>query len=103
MKPLISACESVLIDAHRQLLIDEFKQLLSQDKNEDLTRSFHLLGRIPNGLTPLKESFETHVKQVGLQAIDRLAQSTEQVFNFNISIQPNAILKRIRNLMSIRC
>lgn len=79
MKPLIAACEAVLIESHRQLLVDEFQQLLIQDKNDDLARTFELLNRIQNGLTPLKESFETHVKQVGLQSIERLAQSSEQV------------------------
>lgn len=40
----------------------------------DLHRMYSLLARIPEGLDPLRERFEAHVKKVGLGAIERIAQ-----------------------------
>jgi cullin 1 len=69
MKPLILACETVLIDSHKGLLVDHFKSMLSKDKLEDLERIFSLLERIKDGLEPLMTHFELYVRQVGLQSV----------------------------------
>lgn len=71
-KPLVTACENVLVKAHIDLLQEEFQRLLEQDKEEDLQRMYNLLHRIPDGLDPLRTRFEEHVKRVGLSTVERI-------------------------------
>lgn len=56
---------------------DEFQNLLDNEKNEDLSRMYSLLVRIPNGLDKLREIFEAHVRQQGLNAVEKVAQSAK--------------------------
>lgn len=46
-------------------------QLLDQEQEPDLQRMYLLLSRIPSGLDPLRERFETHVKKAGLDSVER--------------------------------
>lgn len=46
-------------------------QLLDQEQEPDLHRMYLLLSRIPNGLDPLRERFEQHVKKAGLDSVER--------------------------------
>lgn len=39
----------------------------------DLARTWTLLARIPDGLNPLRETFEEHVKKSGLAAVQGVA------------------------------
>jgi cullin 1 len=71
-KPLISKCEHVLIREHSKLMQESFQDLLDYDKDEDLQRMYALLARIPDGLEPLRNKFEEHVKRAGLAAVARL-------------------------------
>ena len=71
-KPLISKCEHVLIREHSKLMHESFQSLLDYDKDEDLQRMYALLARIPDGLEPLRNKFEEHVKKAGLAAVARL-------------------------------
>lgn len=76
------------------MLWDEFQALLDAEKTEgecnvaircsqmplssnhrhtDLRRMYSLLFRIPEGLEPLRAKFETHVKRVGMDAVEKIA------------------------------
>ena len=69
---LIACCDNVLVRRHSSLLWDEFQTLLDQDKGDDLYRIYTLLSRIVEGLEPLRQKFESHVKQVGLAAVEKV-------------------------------
>ena len=71
-KPLIDRCERVLIREHFNLIQETFRNSLNCDENEDLRIIYVLLARIPDGLEPLRDRFEEHVKRAGLVAITRL-------------------------------
>jgi cullin 1 len=75
--PLIETCENVLIAEHSIALRDEFQQLLNDDRREDLGRMYKLLARIRDGLDPLRNRFETHVRKAGLAAVERVAAESE--------------------------
>ncbi|KAL2754599.1 hypothetical protein ACRALDRAFT_1063399 [Sodiomyces alcalophilus JCM 7366] len=65
--------EKALISDHAPLLRDEFQVLLENDREEDMARMYGLLQRIPDGLEPLRQRFETHVRNAGLNAIEKVA------------------------------
>jgi len=67
------------VASHSDLLVEEFQQLLKNDKNEDLSRSYLLLSRIANGLQPLKEKFEQHVRQAGLVSVEKVAENESEL------------------------
>jgi cullin 1 len=71
---LITACETVLIQKHQAVIQEEFQSLLDFDKNEDLTRMFNLLSRVPSGLDVLREKFEEHVKKQGLSSVEKVLE-----------------------------
>ncbi|TNY17266.1 Cullin-domain-containing protein [Rhodotorula diobovata] len=70
-KGLVSKCEEVLVKNHAELMQEEFQRLLDQEQEPDLQRMYLLLSRIPAGLDPLRERFETHVKKAGLDSVER--------------------------------
>lgn len=94
---LIGVCENVLVRGHQQLLWDEFQSLLDTEKADgayarmgpfwqlqrfaeahtslltDLFRIYTLLSRVHEGLDPLRETFEGHVKRTGLTAVEKVA------------------------------
>ncbi|ORX47764.1 Cullin-domain-containing protein [Hesseltinella vesiculosa] len=73
-KTLISVCETVLVKNHAEVISDGFQQLLNLDKQDDLHRMYCLLARIPDGLDPMRVSFESHVRKAGLGAVERIGQ-----------------------------
>jgi cullin 1 len=79
MSPLMRCCEEALITAHSQALREEFQILLDHDKQEDLGRMYKLLARIPEGLDPLRNRFETHVRKAGLAAVEKVAQEGDNI------------------------
>ncbi|KAF2472931.1 Cullin-domain-containing protein [Lindgomyces ingoldianus] len=79
MSPLMRCCEEALITAHSQALREEFQILLDHDKQEDLGRMYKLLARIPEGLDPLRNRFETHVRKAGLAAVEKVAQEGDTI------------------------
>ncbi|KAF2768296.1 Cullin-domain-containing protein [Teratosphaeria nubilosa] len=79
MQPLMKACENVLIAEHAPLLRDEFQVLLDNDREEDMARMYKLLARIPEGLDPLRERFEKHVRRAGLLAVEKVAAQGDAV------------------------
>ncbi|KAK4999412.1 ubiquitin ligase (cullin) of SCF [Elasticomyces elasticus] len=77
--PLMKACEDVLIKDHCAILRDEFQTRLNDDRREDMKRMYALLARIPDGLDPLRNRFEVHVRKAGMAAIDKLLEGGENV------------------------
>ena len=73
--PLIHICEVVFIKNHMDTIQNEFQNLLDNEKNQDLSRMYSLLVRIPNGLDKLWEIFEVYVRQQGLKAVEKVTQS----------------------------
>ncbi|KAN0060623.1 ubiquitin ligase (cullin) of SCF [Thecaphora frezii] len=69
---LISCCDNTLVRRHATILWDEFQSLLERDQADDLYRIYTLMSRIPEGLEPLRQSFEAHVKRVGLAAVEKV-------------------------------
>ncbi|TKY85055.1 hypothetical protein EX895_006135 [Sporisorium graminicola] len=69
---LIPTCDNVLVRRHSTMLSDEFQQLLDLQQADDLFRVYTLLSRIPEGLEPLRQKFEAHVKRVGLDAVEKV-------------------------------
>jgi cullin 1 len=69
------ACNQALIADHSPLLRDEFQVLLDNDREEDMARMYSLLSRIPDGLEPLRQRFETHVRKAGLAAVQKVQSS----------------------------
>lgn len=80
-KTLIPICETVLVKNQEETIWEGFQGLLDADKQEDLHRMYALLARIPDGLNPLRSSFEAHVKKAGLSAIERIAQNESEGFD----------------------
>ncbi|PLW07885.1 hypothetical protein PCANC_07910 [Puccinia coronata f. sp. avenae] len=70
---LVTTCENVLVKEHAELLQEEFMRLLENQKESDLSRMHGLLGRIPEGLDPLRAQFEVATKASGLSATERIA------------------------------
>lgn len=73
--PLKKACNQALIADHSGLLRDEFQVLLDNDREDDMARMYSLLSRIPDGLEPLRNRFETHVRKAGLHAVKKVNSS----------------------------
>lgn len=73
--PLLETCRAELVAAHAPRLWDQFDELLRQDLVADLGRLYALLLQMPGGLDPLRERFEAHAKQCGLDAVAQLTQS----------------------------
>ncbi|KAF2722984.1 Cullin-domain-containing protein [Polychaeton citri CBS 116435] len=78
MTPLMRECERALIAEHAGTLRDEFQILLDNDREEDMARMYKLLARIPEGLDPLRQRFETHVRRAGALAVDKVTQGNEK-------------------------
>jgi cullin 1 len=79
MAPLMKTCEAALIAKHANVLRDEFQVLLDNDREEDMARMYKLLARIPEGLDPLRNKFEAHVRSCGLMAVEKAASQGEAI------------------------
>lgn len=79
MQPLMKCCENALIAKHATTLRDEFQILLDNDREDDMARMYKLLARIPEGLDPLRTRFETHVRQAGHLAVEKVADQGESL------------------------
>ncbi|KAI6353891.1 hypothetical protein MCOR25_008843 [Pyricularia grisea] len=66
-------CNTALIADHSAILRDEFQVLLDNDREDDMARMYNLLARISDGLDPLRQKFEAHVRQAGLTAVAKVA------------------------------
>lgn len=77
--PLRKTCNDALIADHVDILRDEFQVLLDNDREDDMKRMFNLLSRITDGLTPLRQKFEAHVRNAGLAAVSKVASDAEKL------------------------
>ncbi|KAI1345040.1 Cullin [Xylariaceae sp. FL0016] len=77
--PLKKTCNNALIADHSVLLRDEFQILLDNDREDDMARMYSLLSRIPEGLDPLRQKFEAHVRTAGLAAVAKVASDAEKL------------------------
>ncbi|KAI1393955.1 Cullin-domain-containing protein [Hypoxylon trugodes] len=77
--PLKKTCNKALIADHSAMLRDEFQVLLDNDREEDMARMYNLLSRIPEGLDPLRNKFEAHVRNAGLAAVAKVASDAEKL------------------------
>lgn len=68
---LAETCQNVLIKRHLDLFHSEFQILLIDGKSENLSRIYHLVARINDGLTKLKVILENHITNQGLAAIEK--------------------------------
>jgi cullin 1 len=71
----MKCCEQALIAKHAVTLRDEFQVLLDNDREEDMARMYKLLARIPEGLDPLRTRFESHVRQAGHLAVEKVGDA----------------------------
>lgn len=102
MGHLMKTCQKVLIQEHASLLQEEFQNLLDNDRIDDLSRMYNLLSRIQDGLEPLRRKFETHVRNAGLQAIEKIA--SEGGDNLDPKVYVDALLEvhsRYSNLVGV--
>lgn len=76
---LTNTCLDVLVTAHSSLLRDEFQVLLDTERQDDLARMYRLLSCIKDGLDPLRNKFEAHVRKAGLAAVEKISSSGETV------------------------
>jgi cullin 1 len=86
----MDACNEALILDHSLLLRDEFQVLLDNERTEDLARMYKLLARIKDGLDPLRNRFETHVRKAGLTAVEKVSTQGE---NFEPKVYVDALLE----------
>ncbi|EER36430.1 Cullin [Histoplasma capsulatum H143] len=56
-----------------------FQALLDTERQEDLARMYRLLSRIKDGLDPLRNKFETHVRKAGLAAVEKVVPNGDAV------------------------
>ena len=89
-KTLTETCLDVLVTAHANLLRDEFQILLDNERQEDLARMYRLLSRIKEGLNPLRQIFEVHVRKAGLAAVEKVAAEGD---NFDPKLYVDALLQ----------
>ena len=75
-KELINKCNDVLVSRRRESLWESFRDHLCYDKGVDLKRTYTLLSRIADGLGPLRDIFEEHVRKSGLDAISKLTDGS---------------------------
>jgi len=62
-------CDTVLIEKHKEVMQVECENYLKDDKRDDLSRMYHLLSRIPDGIAPMLEVLQTHVTKFGFDAV----------------------------------
>ncbi|KAL2312177.1 Cullin-1 [Schizosaccharomyces pombe] len=72
LKPLLEATEDVLIAQHEEVLHNDFARMLDQNCSEDIIRMYRLMSRTPNGLQPLRQTFEEFVKRSGFAAVAKI-------------------------------
>ncbi|ORY63241.1 Cullin family protein [Pseudomassariella vexata] len=77
--PLRKCCNTALIGDHANILRDEFQVLLDNSREADMQRMYNLLNRINDGLAPLRQKFEAHVRNAGLTAVTKVASDAEKL------------------------
>lgn len=76
---LRKTCNTAMIANHSEVLREEFQILLDNDRIEDMQRMYSLLSKIHDGLEPLRAKFETHVRNAGQAAINKVAADADKI------------------------
>ncbi|KAI9299021.1 Cullin family protein [Neoconidiobolus thromboides FSU 785] len=79
-------CEDTLIAKYSVQFTEEFQALLDNDRVDDMSRMVTLLGRVPNGLDPLRSKFENHVKKLGFDSVNSVTENTEEALSPKVYI-----------------
>ncbi|ELR25392.1 cullin 1, putative [Acanthamoeba castellanii str. Neff] len=69
-------CDTALIERHKDLMQVECKTYLADDKRDDLSRMYHLLSRIPEGINPMLEVLQKYVTDVGFDAVKSIPEAS---------------------------
>ncbi|EDN04794.1 conserved hypothetical protein [Histoplasma mississippiense (nom. inval.)] len=93
-KNLTETCLEVLVASHSPLLRDEFQALLDTERQEDLARMYRLLSRIKDGLDPLRNKFETHVRKAGLAAVEKVVPNGD-------AVEPKVYIDALLQIMTV--
>ncbi|CAF3082797.1 unnamed protein product [Rotaria socialis] len=72
---LIKKVEEVLIRDQLEVIYTEAKALLHNEKHSDLALLYKLVSRVPNATLELKKIVEDHIRQMGIDAIERASVS----------------------------
>jgi len=67
-----TAIDEVLLESHKKRLQLECEPMLREERWDDLSRMFRLLGRITNGLDPMLQELEKYVTNVGFSKVKAL-------------------------------
>jgi hypothetical protein len=95
MPQLKRECDTVLIEKHKEVMQVECENYLKDDKRDgtvtfnefkpavlhplDLSRMYHLLSRIPEGIAPMLEVLQTHVTKFGFDAVKGIPAASVKV------------------------
>ncbi|CCU97434.1 unnamed protein product [Malassezia sympodialis ATCC 42132] len=79
LRPLMDVCRNELVVRHRDRLWDQFSSLLENDRTDDLARMYRLLVQVPEGLEPLRQKLEVHVKAAGLDSVSREMEENDTI------------------------
>ncbi|KAJ2896206.1 ubiquitin ligase (cullin) of SCF, partial [Coemansia aciculifera] len=93
------ALTNTLIGNQKESLRAEFKPMLEVHEKDNLRRLYMLLRRLDDkdGLEPLRAVFCEHVKQAGLQAVEQLSLTPEEIANAT----PNVARLFVSTLLSV--
>jgi cullin 1 len=69
---IVRTCEGILIADHLDIYLAFFNETLAQQNVSKLAQLYRLLARIPSGLDICYGSFEKHVREAGLNAVDEV-------------------------------
>ncbi|RCH89773.1 hypothetical protein CU098_009343, partial [Rhizopus stolonifer] len=72
---IVKEFEAQYIAAYQGRIIDEFETMLKEEQFQDCTLAYTLLSRIPDGLRPLLDIYETYVSRLGKEIVSRLGSS----------------------------
>ncbi|KAG0186717.1 Cullin-2 [Apophysomyces sp. BC1034] len=72
---IVKEFEAQYIFAYRDRIIDEFENMLREERYEDCTLAYRILGRITDGLKPILRIYELYVCKLGKDIIIKLGSS----------------------------
>jgi cullin 1 len=89
---LIPLVEKTLLYEQKDFIQQQFIPLLERDRLDDLSRMYTLLNRVPDTLAPLRDQFETFVKDQGLTAIAKLIHSSGEKSEVDPKVYADCLL-----------
>lgn len=87
LNPLLKTLEQVFVQKHLDSFIENFQPYLNDNKQEDLSRLYSLVVKIENGLVPIKEKFEIHIRNMGLNSMEKLSEEMKENEDAKLYIQ----------------